>query len=648
MNDYKNKPVLMAAAYIIMILCLVSTACSGIVVAYNLSNQYYSAGGNVSDDIRLMCLDTAYVAVNKAIENGGYYEYDKGGNVTGLMKKDLASDELISGESRSGDFGYVIKEGANVIKRVNPELIKSYSSDSMNIAKRTYHIDGTEYATEFRGDYTIDIYIGDIAEGEIPEYLSRTAVPLMLMNKYRMPAAVILVLSSVAALILLVVLTVSAYRKKNGRCLRYIPLDILAVAAAVIVTAAAIYALSLEEFNMDMMVAELTLCVVVAAVAVTGWILLFAARAGQGKWWHSTAVFFILSKAAGLLKWIGRQVGAIVSGLPVVWKTTILYLAAAFVNLMILIIAMSLYSPGAALLLWMVGFVVTGMFVLLTAIRMKAVKTGAERIAAGDLEYQIDEKGMYLDLREHVETLNNIREGLSVAFDEKLRSERMKTELITNVSHDIKTPLTSIINYIDFLKKEELGSDKAAEYVNVLDRQSQRLKKLIEDLTEASKASTGNVKIELEPCDAGVMMTQVMGEYQEKAEKADLSLILDIPDSSVMIMADGRQLWRILNNLMNNICKYSMPGTRVYQKLEIDGEKAVITYRNISKYELNISPDELTERFVRGDSSRHTEGSGLGLSIAQNLTELQNGDFSIDIDGDLFKVTVIFETIRIQ
>ena len=143
-------------------------------------------------------------------------------------------------------------------------------------------------------------------------------------------------------------------------------------------------------------------------------------------------------------------------------------------------------------------------------------------------------------------------------------------------------------------------------------------------------------------------MTQVMGEYQEKAENADLRLMLDIPDSSVIIMADGRQLWRILNNLMNNICKYSMPGTRVYQKLKTDGDKAVISYRNISKYELNISPDELTERFVRGDSSRHTEGSGLGLSIAQNLTELQNGDFSIDIDGDLFKVTVIFETIRIQ
>lgn len=641
MNEYKNKPVLMAAAYVVMMLCFVTTAFSGIVVAYNLSNQYYSSGENASDDIGLVCMDCAYEAIDEAIAVGDYYDYDKNGEMTGLMKKRLSNEELISGENSSSDFGYVIRKDANVIKRVNPELIKAYSDGSMDIAKRTYH-----YEDEAGESYKIDIYIGDMTKGDIPECLDKTAVPMIRMYDYRIPAAVILALSSVAAIILLVVLTVAAYRKKSGRCLSYIPLDISAAAAAVILTVSAICASSLNGFNMDMLIAGVTLCAVVAAAAVTGWILLFAARARQGKWWHSTVVFFILSKAARIIKWAGRQVRMVVRGLPVVWKTMILYIAAAFINLVILIAATSWYSQGAALLLWIVGFIITGMFVLLTAIRMKTVKTGAERIAAGDLEYQIDEKGMYLDLREHAETLNNIREGLSVAVDEKIRSERMRTELITNVSHDIKTPLTSIINYIDFLKKENLGSDKAAGYVDVLDRQSQRLKKLIEDLTEASKASTGNVKIELAPCDAGVMMTQVMGEYQEKAEKAELRLMLDIPASSVMIMADGRQLWRILNNLMNNICKYSMPGTRVYQKLETDGDKAVITYRNISKYELNISPDELTERFVRGDSSRHTEGSGLGLSIAQNLTELQNGDFSIDIDGDLFKVTVIFETIR--
>ena len=645
MNECKNKFTIRVAAYIIMMVCLAASAASSVIVAYSISNQYYFSGENVYTNIKEACLNEAYNDIMDEIETGNMAEYGRNGEMIRLLKNEISGEELITGENEASEFGYVIRCGNDVIKRVNTGLIKSYgksgASDRGDIVKRTYHMYNDT------GKYSIDMYIGNIEGGELPELLNKTAITMLKMYGYRIPAAVMLAVSSVLALTMMIFLTAASGKKETNR-IRYIPLDITAAFAAVVVTAAVTSAFPLEGENIDLIIAEFTLSAVVASAAVTGWILLFAARARQGRWWHSTVVFFILSKAAGLLKWIGRQAVMVVKGLPVVWKSMILYIAASFVNLMIMIIAMSLYSPEAALLLWMVGFIITGMFVFLTAIRMKAVKTGAEHIAAGDLEYQIDEKGMYLDLREHAETLNNIRKGLSVAVDEKIRSERMKTELITNVSHDIKTPLTSIINYIDFLKKEDLGSDKATEYVDVLDRQSQRLKKLIDDLTEASKASTGNVKIELGPCDAGVMMTQVMGEYQEKAENADLRLMLDIPDSSVMIMADGRQLWRILNNLMNNICKYSMPGTRVYQKLKIDGDKAVISYRNISKYELNISPDELTERFVRGDSSRHTEGSGLGLSIAQNLTELQNGGFSIDIDGDLFKVTVIFETIRTQ
>lgn len=645
MNECKNKFTIRVAAYIIMMVCLAASAASSVIVAYSISNQYYFSGENVYTNIKETCLNEAYNDIMDEIETGNMAEYGRNGEMIRLLKNEISGEELITGENEASEFGYVIRCGNDVVKRVNTGLIKSYgkngASDRGDIVKRTYHMYNDT------GKYSIDMYIGNIDGGELPEILNKTAITMLKMYEYRIPAAVILAVSSVLALIMLIFLAAVSGKKETNR-IRRIPLDITAALAAVVVTAAVTSAFPLEGENIDLIIAEFTLSAVVASAAVTGWILLFAARVRQGRWWHSTVVFFILSKAAGMLKWISRQAVMVAKGLPVVWKSMILYIAASFVNLMIMIIAMSLYSPEAALLLWMVGFIITGMFVFLTAIRMKAVKTGAEHIAAGDLEYQIDEKGMYLDLREHAETLNNIRKGLSVAVDEKIRSERMKTELITNVSHDIKTPLTSIINYIDFLKKEDLGSDKAIEYVDVLDRQSQRLKKLIEDLTEASKASTGNVKIELAPCDAGVMMTQVMGEYQEKAENADLRLMLDIPDSSVMIMADGRQLWRILNNLMNNICKYSMPGTRVYQKLEVKGDKAVITYRNISKYELNISPDELTERFVRGDSSRHTEGSGLGLSIAQNLTELQNGDFSIDIDGDLFKVIVIFETIRVQ
>ena len=253
---------------------------------------------------------------------------------------------------------------------------------------------------------------------------------------------------------------------------------------------------------------------------------------------------------------------------------------------------------------------------------------------------------MYGDFKDFADSLNNINEGLSVAINEKMKSERFKTELITHVSHDIKTPLTSIINYVDLIKKEEPENENIREYIDVLDRQSSRLKKLIEDLMEASKASTGNLAVKLSVCEAGVLLSQTVGEFDERLKAAGLTPVVNIPETPIKIMADGRHLWRVFDNLMNNICKYSQVGTRVYLDVSERDGKAQITFRNISKYELNITGEELTERFVRGDKSRNTEGSGLGLSIAKSLTELQNGSLKIEIDGDLFKVTLTFDTVK--
>ena len=218
----------------------------------------------------------------------------------------------------------------------------------------------------------------------------------------------------------------------------------------------------------------------------------------------------------------------------------------------------------------------------------------------------------------------------------------MKTELITNVSHDIKTPLTSIINYTDLLSKEADLTKTATEYIEVLRRQSSRLKKLTEDVLEVSKASSGTLTMEFTPCNLNVLLEQTAGEYEERTAEKRLSVILSLPEKTVNILADGRRLWRVLENLMNNICKYALENTRVYLTLTEEKESAVISFRNISKDPLNIAPKELTERFVRGDPSRNTEGSGLGLAIAQSLTEMQKGTFRIDIDGDLFKTTLTF------
>ena len=274
--------------------------------------------------------------------------------------------------------------------------------------------------------------------------------------------------------------------------------------------------------------------------------------------------------------------------------------------------------------------------------RFRVLERGAQALAEGKFDYKVDTSGMLTSMRRHGENLNSIANGIQIAVEERLKSERMKTELITNVSHDIKTPLTSIINYVGLIAKEDCDNEKHAEYCEVLMRQSARLKKLIEDLVEASKASTGNLDVNPVPCDASVFLTQASGEYEEKLKSANLTLIVKEPEEKLTIMADGRRMWRIFDNLMNNICKYSMPGTRVYLTLERDGSMARFLFKNTSKEVLDISEEELLERFVRGDSSRNTEGNGLGLSIAKSMAQLQNGDLRLETDGDLFKAILVF------
>lgn len=285
-------------------------------------------------------------------------------------------------------------------------------------------------------------------------------------------------------------------------------------------------------------------------------------------------------------------------------------------------------------------------FLISLIVKMNKILEGGKRMVGGDYSQPIDTAHMRGPLKEHADNMNNIGQGISRAVDEQMKSERFKTELITNVSHDIKTPLTSIINYVDLMEKEEIDNPKVQEYLEVLDRQSARLKKLIEDLMEASKASTGNLKVDLQMCDATVMLTQVVGEFEDRSKKNTLDIVVNSPEPPANIMADGRHLWRVIDNLMSNICKYAQPGTRVYIDLEKYNGMVIMTFRNTSRYQLNISSEELMERFVRGDSSRNTEGSGLGLSIAQSLTTLMGGNFAIQIDGDLFKAILSFEECK--
>ena len=234
---------------------------------------------------------------------------------------------------------------------------------------------------------------------------------------------------------------------------------------------------------------------------------------------------------------------------------------------------------------------------------------------------------------------------MAAALEEQMKSERLKSELITNVSHDIKTPLTSIINYVDLIKAEPVDNPKVQEYIAVLDRQSARLKKLTCDLVDASKASSGAMPVHLEDVDVCELLQQAVGEYSERLGAGQLTQVFDLPEEPVLIRADGALLWRVIDNLLSNICKYALPGTRLYISMERSGEQMTVQMKNVSRAPLNIPADELMERFVRGDSSRNSEGSGLGLSIAQSLTELMGGAFRLEIDGDLFKAKLDFPVI---
>ncbi len=261
-------------------------------------------------------------------------------------------------------------------------------------------------------------------------------------------------------------------------------------------------------------------------------------------------------------------------------------------------------------------------------------------IKAGDLDYSLSSSEISVAFSSLAEDIKNIQGGLKKAVAEAIKGERMKTDLITNVSHDLKTPLTSIVNYVGLLKDEDLNNQRADEYVEILEEKSARLKQLVEDLVEASKASSGNLHVNAEKVDLHELVMQACGEYEGKIKEAELDIRINAEEKNTYIYADGKQMWHIIENLLSNAVKYSMPQSRVYINLARANEYGSMTIKNISAFPLDIPPEQLTERFVQGDVSRTTEGSGLGLSIAQSLTNLQGGRFKIEIDGDLFKVSV--------
>lgn len=531
------------------------------------------------------------------------------------------------------------------------------------------------YQEETERELKVTVYVSQEYADQLREDSPRNSPMGLLTYQYRYDAIWVFAACAAVWILTLVYLACAAGKSSRGTeiqpaGLNKIPLDlyfVLTVFAESLFIAGLLEAASATLWNSYSGDEQFAVLMGAIAAAAAGmalvfagfWMALFAqGKAGNGYWWRKSVIgrfgraiwgflcmvcgklFGKCSHAAGSV-WekrprIGRVLKEVINQLPLTWQWTM----TSLVLLMALLIFASIASVnGIGVVLYMGLACAALMAVRYAARAFGRLREGAKKMSQGNLNAKVNAYGLHGCFEEFAEDLNTLGNTCMESAREQLKSERMKTELITNVSHDIKTPLTSIINYVDLLQKATTEEERQ-EYLEVLTRQSQRMKKLIEDLMEMSKASSGNITVELAPTDVVESVNQALGEFSARFEQMDLAVIFRKPADEVMAMCDGKLLWRVMSNVMTNIVKYAMPGTRVYLDLSMDEYSVRLAMKNISAQELNITAEELMERFVRGDESRNTEGNGLGLNIAKSLMDLMKGSLSLVVDGDLFKVVL--------
>ena len=650
---YKNYP-LKCLAVIISVVAITAATISALAVVYLINNNYFQ----FSEEYKIKSVFSEYIeaknlTLGDSIADGmgedeffggdaGNYIYEVYNNQTGLMYSN-ASD--VKGEYNTVTT-YTFNAGTSFIIYYKDgmyydEYGGEYSTDTIKSMAdadvlELEEADGESIELVAKDEQTLIIYGSVNPSLSSADKFQNAANTIKFCYKYRVLPCVILPISIIVLIIMMIFSYSSAGYKKgcDGVVLGFgdkIPFDVLTLSAA-----AAVYGIyRFIKYTYDyctyksVFLPSLTAGVTAAYLLFLFWSQSLAKRAKSGSVMKNTAVY---------------RIAASMAAVPYAVTLYVIFAACIIGTGFITVLTMGnarLYFAVTMLLL-------TALFILIIkySASVKALDRAAEEYNGGNFEYKIKMEQISLPLKGFADKMNHIGGGMKDAVEDMTKAERLKAELITNVSHDIKTPLTSIINYVDLLGAENIENEKAKEYTEVLARQSKRLKKLIDDLLEASKISTGNIPVHMQRCDLGVFITQLGGEYREKFEKASLELITDAPTSKPYIMADGRLLWRVFDNLMNNAYKYAMPATRVYLNLNTDDGKVSVTLKNVSKTPLNLTSDELFERFTRGDRSRSTEGNGLGLSIAESLVKLQNGNISINIDGDLFKVAVTFDICK--
>lgn len=582
--------------------------------------------------------------------NMGAY-YASGEELTDMLLEERMADvakatlkKYVTGSSKEA-MRYAWENHCDYVIKKDNELLAG-SVDMDYVWSKAYQFGEYEagrYMFEGVRDYTITLYLHKI---NLPDEIWWTYNLMMYSDLLRLVLPIMLALGAVLTLWNLTFLL-----KKIGWCPQSetvtsgrfgkVPADLFT---------AIVFAIAFGWICLMRYMAETVGTVVLDIIAFYGifilallWLLSIVARCKAKELWRTSFFAFLLKMGKhGVIK-----LAKVLTKLPLIWKTVCIAGVICLVEYIFMQIMYACYPlPGAMFTLWLVFWgmekVILLSFLFALVFQLRTLKKAGKALAEGNLEYQVNEKDFFADFKEHAQHLNRISEGVNLAVQERMKSEHFKTELITNVSHDIKTPLTSIINYSDLLSKEECDNEKVTEYAQTIKRQSDRLKKLIEDLVEASKASTGSLEVQMEECEVEVLLEQAVGEFAGRLAEKDMDIITKAIHAPTKIQADGRLLWRVFDNLLNNICKYAQRSTRVYLSVEQENGQAVITFKNISEYPLDIGEEELMERFVRGDKSRHTEGNGLGLNIAKSLVELQKGTMQLVIDGDLFKVILRF------
>jgi signal transduction histidine kinase len=622
-------------AVLLFIVTLLAAFWSLLGVGYMVNEGYYRSGYSFSKT-------ELSERVTRNYADMAFYNYfrltQQSGQQSGLQPDDVVSLEYYKSVFSSENTNFVFK-----ITGVNGSTVLTNDDDPGRQYERTYFFTGDGVLHESR--YMISCAVRDpltAADDYTQPYeIYRT------LSQARTILIVTATVSSLLSACLFIYLMYAAGRRDNSSEIvetwqHRIPLDVF-TAGLIFAGYVAVRVMVTLNLPGNASYGFLTMLPVSFILFLFSFVALafcmnLAVHIKRGKWWRNIVIYRVLSFA-------GRTLRKLFNLLPMIWKSALLIAGYLLINCILTAVLISGSPSAGRLFVWVLFNFAVFTALCLLMFQMKTLRRAGERIATGDYVTKVDTNSLVWDLKRHAENLNNIVGGMSKAVEERLKSERLKTELITNVSHDLKTPLTSIINYIDLLKRVPLGNETADDYIAVLDRQSTRLKKLTEDLLEASKAATGNISVSFERTDLVELLNQSVGEYMERFDAGRLDAVYNTNSEKADIRADGRLLWRVFDNLLNNICKYSLVGTRVYVTVDAGADLTKITFLNISRDPLNISPEELMERFVRGDVARSTEGSGLGLSISKSLTELLGGGFELLLEGDLFKTVLTFKTL---